>query len=151
MSKRKRRPRKYIYAVGHFSTACATSFLNIFGDTRRRDESAIDFSSANAGSCEKACVRIASFCRLWKSCVCCVNVGTCPAILFTCPLRVNRRESRADTPRRFGGRKIERDARGNQGHADIRARTAFPQQKVITRALLQDNQSLSTGYAHLWK
>lgn len=79
------------------------------------------------------------FWYLWKSCVCCVNVGTSPAILFACPLRLNRRESRADTPRRFGGREIVRDARRNQGHADVRARTAFPQQKVITRALLQDN------------
>ena len=79
------------------------------------------------------------FWYLWKSCVCCVNVGTSPAILFACPLRVNRRESRADTPRRFGGRETEKDARRNQGHADVRARTAFPQQKVITRALLQDN------------
>jgi hypothetical protein len=44
------------------------------------------------------------FWYLWKSCACYVNVGTYPAIFFACPLRVNRRESRADTPRRFGGR-----------------------------------------------
>jgi hypothetical protein len=66
VSKRKRRARKYIFAVGHFSTARTTSFLNIFGDACRRDESAIDFSSANAGSCEQACVRGASFAACGK-------------------------------------------------------------------------------------
>jgi hypothetical protein len=52
VSKRKRRGRKYILRVGGFSTEREAKISIIFECAGERETATIDFSSANAWSCE---------------------------------------------------------------------------------------------------
>jgi hypothetical protein len=45
----------------------------------------------------------------------------------------------------------ERDVREVEVHGSIRARAAFPQQKVTQEGSNSRQAGLSTGFTHLWK
>src|SRR5439155_21571763 len=55
-------------------------------------------------------VQLAQNLRLWKNCVWGVKAGECLLLFFSCSVRSNQRQSRADSSRRYVGRLIPRRA-----------------------------------------